>query len=406
MDVLGDEKTAPGVPVLKGYLFKESRYGRMQRRYYVTNNAYLNYYKRRAGFSRRKVLASVDLRQTTTICVLVRNGKPSRRIAIQVQTGANLEECVFLRAKTRKIARAWVDGLNMRRKFWVASELESDGADGSTVNKELVALMDDWEDRDDGMWAEEPRASDEEDTDEGFVSCDYDESPRPRSSRGAGSDSDTYTEESDDSEEDVALRRMSRTNSMLMRVQAVLPSTSKFSTVPTPWFSQYWSQPSTSQLRVRGPHYLTDHEKIAPPYPLMELVALDVRSTDGRLDHIAAHPGNRVRLAQERGEKLPFIWICNFQVPGPPFFHFACYFVASKELNAMLESTSKKTVFRDRNGTEFPPGFRNVRFFFACSYDAMVKPKINGLTLFHSSVHLAFARVFQRRERHISRRAF
>jgi hypothetical protein len=389
-DVLGEDKTASAIPVLRGYLFKESRYGRMQRRYYATNNAYLNYYKKSQSFKRKRVLASIDLRQTSTVCVLVRNGKPSRRIAIQVQTGLNTEECVFLRAKTRKQAGEWVDGLNQRKRFWVVESRVLE--DGSTVNRELVELMDGWEDRDDGMWAAD-EGEEEEDTDEGFVSCQEDEAglailARRTSSRGlggggAGSDSDALGGggADDDSPEEYSgdeqqttgtlgnhLRRLTRTSSAMMRVEAVLPSPCKFASVPPCWSSQYWSQPSTKALRVRGPYYLDDREKVAPSaFPLMELVALDVQSTEGRrLDHIALHPNNRLRLATERGEKLPFIWICNFQVPGPPFFHFACYFVAANEdINKLFDPSSKHVpTHDDRTSTAYPPGFRKLLLDF------------------------------------------
>ena len=146
-------------------------------------------------------------------------------------------------------------------------EFDSLGADGASVNDEFLALMDDWEERTDGAWFEERDDSDEEDTDEGFVSCgggdDDDDNKRssPRLQHDSNSEGDT--EDSDEESDDGSSRPLSRSNSVILRQAAVLPNGSKFASVPPVWSTQYWSQPSTRQLRVRGSSYLVDQKKIA-----------------------------------------------------------------------------------------------------------------------------------------------
>lgn len=112
-----------------GYLRKENRRGRWNKRFFATNNAYLNYYKKKANYKsgdRAQLSASIDIRAASTICILSRNGKPTTKFAIQTtRKGSTHEEteCLFLRAASVSEAFAWVTILNERRTFWCKSSL-------------------------------------------------------------------------------------------------------------------------------------------------------------------------------------------------------------------------------------------------------------------------------------------
>ena len=106
---------------------------------------------------------------------------------------------------------------------------------------------------------------------------------------------------------------------------------SRFATLPATLSPRQWTQPGTSEVRIRANDYLSTKRKIqAQPQPLFEFVALDLFHTAQRLDHLAEHPLNRVRLAHERGDPIPFTWIINFQVPAGngEYNHFVMYFAA------------------------------------------------------------------------------
>ena len=84
----------------------------------------------------------------------------------------------------------------------------------------------------------------------------------------------------------------------------------------TPSASKYWVEPDVRKLRIRGKTYMEDSQKVQATEPLFKLFAIDVYKTNGRLDHVAAHPQHRVAHAMTRKKELPFMFIVNLQIPG------------------------------------------------------------------------------------------
>lgn len=90
--------------------------------------------------------------------------------------------------------------------------------------------------------------------------------------------------------------------------------------------SQYSGTPLHDMpLRVRGKNYLNDRKKILCCESVFELIAVDLFETQKTLSHIAARSDNLVHQFEH-----DFTFILHFQVPGPPYLSFVCYFVAPK----------------------------------------------------------------------------
>jgi hypothetical protein len=62
---------------------------------------------------------------------------------------------------------------------------------------------------------------------------------------------------------------------------------------------------------------------------MFKLLAIDIFETAEPTSHIAAHPKNRVSLAQQRGEKT-WVFLVNIMVPGPPHYSFVVYLEGDK----------------------------------------------------------------------------
>lgn len=90
-----------------------------------------------------------------------------------------------------------------------------------------------------------------------------------------------------------------------------------------------WGEPDLSSLpfRVRGKNYLADRVKVDCKKTAFQLVAVDLFETEGKVSHIAARPDSVVHYFPH-----DFTFVVHFQVPGPPFLSFVCYFVAGKDL--------------------------------------------------------------------------
>lgn len=84
----------------------------------------------------------------------------------------------------------------------------------------------------------------------------------------------------------------------------------------SPCASMYWVEPDVRKLRIRGKSYMVDGEKVEATEPMFKLFAIDIFKTNGRVDHIVAHPQHRIGQAIKRKEKLPFMFIVNLQIPG------------------------------------------------------------------------------------------
>ena len=95
------------IPVLKGYLLKKNRRDVMQKRYFVTVNHYMNYYKNER---RVKLLCSYDLLLADRIEVTTRFGD----IEITMQDG----KVLCLKAKDDQEADAWAENMMQRHELY------------------------------------------------------------------------------------------------------------------------------------------------------------------------------------------------------------------------------------------------------------------------------------------------
>ena len=80
-----------------------------------------------------------------------------------------------------------------------------------------------------------------------------------------------------------------------------------------------------SSFRIRGKTYNIDKVKSNSAPSLFKLIAIDLFEVPEPTFNIAAHPQNRVTLAQQRGEKS-WVFVMQIMVPGPPHLAFVAYF--------------------------------------------------------------------------------
>jgi hypothetical protein len=130
-----------------------------------------------------------------------------------------------------------------------------------------------------------------------------------------------------------------------------------------------WDVPSYEDVPLRGFNYLNDHRKVTATRTLMKLVAVDCFSTGKkRLDHIAAHPQNRMEIARRNGALPPFTWVIAIQVPGSPVnFSFVMYFVPNSIAIAKLFDVrvDDKEAAQIASNLGLPPQYhRLLRDFF------------------------------------------
>jgi hypothetical protein len=135
---------------------------------------------------------------------------------------------------------------------------------------------------------------------------------------------------------------------------------------PEPLPHEMWSDPGTEGFKIRSRSYLTNRFKQpAQAQSLFRLIAIDLISTEKKVDYITNHPSNRVKLARQRGDNT-FVWTINFQTPGPPYRSYLCYFIPSdarviKILNN--EPWEEEEGSNDLFGSSFPELLRS--FFLA-----------------------------------------
>ena len=94
--------------VLAGYLYKKTRDGRMQKRYFETNGFYLTYYKNRKA---EKLLAALSLPQVGNIHLVDDENGEEGMFALELNT-----RVYTLKANDRKTAQVWVDTLKGLRE--------------------------------------------------------------------------------------------------------------------------------------------------------------------------------------------------------------------------------------------------------------------------------------------------
>mmetsp|Transcript_12418 Transcript_12418/g.18804 ORF Transcript_12418/g.18804 Transcript_12418/m.18804 type:complete len:166 (+) Transcript_12418:107-604(+) len=114
--------------VLSGYLYKKTRDGRWQRRWFETNGVYLTYYKSR---KMEKLLAALSLPQVGDIRLIPPSEDPEKKeglFALELNT-----RVYTLRAKSESEAQLWVNTLRQIRQQGIAATASSDSP-SSTKN--------------------------------------------------------------------------------------------------------------------------------------------------------------------------------------------------------------------------------------------------------------------------------
>lgn len=105
------EPSATGDTFISGYLYKETKDGRWQRRWFETNGIYLTYYKSR---KMEKLLAALSLPQVGEIKTL-NSEKETGLFCMELNS-----RVYTLRATSNEEAERWVDVLTRLRKQGVS----------------------------------------------------------------------------------------------------------------------------------------------------------------------------------------------------------------------------------------------------------------------------------------------
>jgi hypothetical protein len=113
--------------------------------------------------------------------------------------------------------------------------------------------------------------------------------------------------------------------------QLVDSGASMLGSVPPPTLpAEMWAEPDLETFRLRGKTYNQDKQKVLSAPSLFKLVAVDVFEVPEPTRNIAAHPKNRVFLANQRGDSA-WCFVMNIMVPGPPFLCFVVYLEGDKK---------------------------------------------------------------------------
>jgi len=114
-------------------------------------------------------------------------------------------------------------------------------------------------------------------------------------------------------------------------------------------------------FNVRSRTYLDDKKKEQSQGTMFQLIAMDLWEVDGPIENVAANMkgGLADKYLNTPGPK-PYLFIVQFQVPGPPFLSFVAYFAAKP--GAIENVSSFSRLFADFiEGTD---AFRDSRFKF------------------------------------------
>lgn len=118
-----------------------------------------------------------------------------------------------------------------------------------------------------------------------------------------------------------------------------------------------WASPPPPFFMVRGPNYLQKKQKTPCSESLLKPLGVDWLRSNGKLDHILAHPENRVMLALSKANiesrKTSFILAINLQVPGKEPHSAVFYFVTNDPI------TEGSLLYRFIHEDD---AFRNSRF--------------------------------------------
>eukprot|EP00897_Mesotaenium_endlicherianum_P006537 jgi/Mesen1/5911/ME000030S05174 len=91
-----------------------------------------------------------------------------------------------------------------------------------------------------------------------------------------------------------------------------------------------WGNPEASIFFVRGHSYLVDKLKVPAGDPLAQLAAVDWFTSDRREDHVACRPGTIIQ--RKGGDKGPFCFVVNLQVPGASTYSLVLYYMLRRQL--------------------------------------------------------------------------
>lgn len=92
-----------------------------------------------------------------------------------------------------------------------------------------------------------------------------------------------------------------------------------------------WTSPHGKGFMIRGKTYLKDSSKIRGGVPLLKLLAVDWIKTENSIDHVALRPFSTVQ--SEAGQKLPFIFVINLQIPAKPNYNLVFYFASERPVS-------------------------------------------------------------------------
>lgn len=118
-----------------------------------------------------------------------------------------------------------------------------------------------------------------------------------------------------------------------------------------------WATPSASSFLVRGHNFFQRRVKVAAGDALFKPLAVDWLKSNARLDHVLAHPANRVMQVHREsacGDALKsYFFAINLQVPGRDHYSAVFYFVTDEPI--VEGSLLYRFIHEDDN-------FRNSRF--------------------------------------------
>lgn len=181
-------------------------------------------------------------------------------------------------------------------------------------------------------------------------------------------DDEVYFSASSD-EEEADGEPKSRYITLQQKLESSMEELASFPSSSVPF--SMWGRPGFESVPLRGFNYLVDHKKVLATRTLMRLVAVDCFSTGKkRLDHVAAHPQNRMSIHGKAGSLPPFTWVIVFQPPGRPNnFNFVLYYVPSSVAIAKLfdiKNVSDEEARHIADTLGLPPQYHMLlrKFFF------------------------------------------
>jgi hypothetical protein len=384
-------KTEP--PGISGSLWKSGRTGA---RFFRTEpgTPLLLYFRSKRLVDNHVVAAhaALDLSSASKIAVVSQNGVGTSKFVVQATDprDPNVIEHVELTATSPDEARRWTTALLERRAFFAGTKSLVGGRRPSQQELAQAGMALFRRATEEGMvvpprketpglptrasdLAKSGRASDlSRKMVESGVGKRTSELKRPElnrlSSTGSAVHDEVYFSASSDDEQPDGEHK-----SLYMSQQARLEQSMADLTAnpPSSFPEKMWGRPSWENVPLRGFNYMNDHRKVLATRTLMKVIAVDCFSTGKkRLDHVAAHPQNRMDISKKRGSLPPFTWIVVYQVPGSPVnYSFVLYMVPQSVAIAKLfdiKNVSDEEAAHIAHGLGLPPRYHLLlrQFFF------------------------------------------